>query len=63
MIVETQTVLVLILHRKNLKIKVCDYFFFNVFVIIVMLQELMHHVALYIAVGRGAQIASEVSFE
>lgn len=26
-------------------------------------QELMHHVALYIAVGRGAQIASEVSFE
>lgn len=31
--------------------------------IIILLQALMHHVALYIAWGRGAQIVSEVLFE
>jgi len=33
------------------------------FILVSILQELMHHIGLYIAHGRGADIASEVLFE
>ena len=32
------------------------------FIYIILWQELMHHVGLYMAKGRGAKIAREVSF-
>jgi len=32
-------------------------------ILVSILQELMHHVGLYIARGRGADIASEVLFD
>lgn len=54
---------------KNIQIDISDKMgvFFSMliyeFILVSMLQELMHHVGLYIARGRGANIASEVLFE